>query len=160
MSKDIEEMIDWYKNQIEHCKSNELAMLYNHFHMRGSKYTLTELLPYCEYTMRKILNPKDNPDMPVMEMMENYEAKLDRELTYGTPIYGMDKDAYVMVYHKDYKNLDDIGYFYFYTNGLEGDDELIDGIAVDMTALNKDNVSQFINATGFKVKLYEEDTNE
>ena len=153
----IETRIEWYQNQIKDLKSNELAALYNYFHMRGSKYCLTELLPYCEYTMRKILNPKDNPNLSLMEMLENYESKLDRELTYGTPVYKFDQDAYVKVYHRDPDNLDDIGYFWYYTNGLAGDDELLDDIAVDMTGLTEDNVEQFIDATGFEVKLYKEE---
>ena len=154
--KNIENMIDWYKNQIQYLKSNQLASLYNYFHMRDSKYCLTELLPYCETTMMKILNP-DNKVISIVKLIENYEEKLDRDLNIGgIPTSGIDRDAYVKVYYDDKH---EICYFWYYTYGLEGDDELIDGIAVDMTGLTEENVEQFIKATGFEVKLYKEDNN-
>ena len=151
----IDKMIDWYVNQIRNLKSNQLASIYNYFNMKGS-YGLSELLPYCETTMAKILNPKNCRCTSFIDIIENYEHTLDRDnCQYGLPTYGYDNDAYVKVYYLD-GDIHKISHFLYYTYGLEGDDDLIDFIAKDLTRLSKDTVEFFEKATGVHIKLYED----
>ena len=151
---DTEKMINVYIDQIKHLKSNQLAAIYNYFNA-NSTYGSSEILPYCETTMMKILNP-ENKVISIVKLIEDYEEKLDRDLNIGgIPTYGIDRDAYVKVYYNDKHEICD---FWYYTYGLEGDDELIDSLACDMTGLNcEDNIEHLEKATGIQIHLYKED---
>ena len=147
----FEDKYYFYYNQIKNCNSSTLASMYNWFNAK--RVGATRLLPYCETIMDEILNP-DNEPMSALSIAERYEHMLIRDLTKGTPTYGIDKNAWVQVYYEATNNINKIFAFWFYTNGLEGDEELLDCITADMLSLNEDNINRFITATDFEVELF------
>lgn len=135
------DMIKHYAVQLEKYDQKDLISINNYIESNHRCHRL--FWPYEEHIMKRLVDwPKH---YSVMIAIENYNNRYRKDLSKGIPMKGFDKCAVVAVYETP----SGVQGFWFYPDGIEGDEDIIDSIATELTGFSIEDLQALNDDLGF-----------